>query len=175
VSVCATCDGAFFRDKVVAVIGGGDSAMEESTFLTRFAKKVYLIHRRPEFRASEIMQKRVRENEKIEIILNATDGEIIGDEKVEKIKILENGVERVLDVDGVFMAIGHIPATDFLNKGIELNEEGYIKSFDGIHTSIDGGFVAGDVEDSAFRQAITAAGAGCRAALTAERFLRENK
>lgn len=175
VSSCATCDGAFFKEKVVAVVGGGDSAIEEATFLTRFAKKVYLIHRREEFRASKIMQEKISSNSKIETILNTEIREIIGDEKVKSLKIFNNkqNSESTLEVDGLFLAIGHTPVTSFLPKEIELRENGYIKSDDGVHTSIDGIFVAGDVEDYIYRQAITASGAGCKAAMIAEKFLAE--
>lgn len=176
VSTCATCDGAFYRDKVVAVVGGGDSAMEESTFLTRFAKKVYLIHRRDEFRASEIMADRARNNKKIEIIMNTEVKEIIGNDGVEKIKILNKGdnKESELEVDGFFLAIGHIPVTGFVD-GVALNEEGYVLSEDGVNTNIEGVFVSGDVEDQKYRQAITAAGSGCRAALEAQKWLEGNE
>lgn len=173
VSSCATCDGAFFKNKVVAVIGGGDSAMEESTFLTRFASKVFIIHRKAEFRASKIMQERAKRNPKIEIILNSIVKEVQGESVVKNILIenVLNNEQTNLAVDGLFLAIGHIPITDFLGNQIELTETGYIKSVDGIKTSVEGIFVAGDVEDYKYRQAITAAGAGCKAALEAEKWL----
>lgn len=173
VSTCATCDAAFFKDKVVAVIGGGDSAMEESTFLTRFAKKVYLIHRRDEFRASPIMIERAVKNPKIEILYNTEVKEVNGDLKVKSITLFNNQTNKTsdLEIDGMFLAIGHIPVTDYLGKDIELTEDGYVKSTDGVHTSIMGVFVAGDVEDHKYRQAITAAGAGCKAALEAQKWL----
>lgn len=173
VSTCATCDAAFFKDKVVAVIGGGDSAMEESTFLTRFAKKVYLIHRRDEFRASPIMIERAVKNPKIEILYNTEVKEVNGDLKVKSITLFNNQTNETsdLEIDGMFLAIGHIPVTDYLGKDIELTEDGYVKSTDGVHTSIIGVFVAGDVEDHKYRQAITAAGAGCKAALEAQKWL----
>lgn len=173
VSTCATCDGAFFKEKIVAVIGGGDSAMEESSFLTRFASKVYLIHRRNEFKASKIMQERVKNNPKIELVLNSEVKEIIGEQKVTGIKIVktDTGDESLLKVDGVFLAIGHIPVTDFLGKSLELGPNGYISSLDGVKTNVEGIFVAGDVEDYKYKQAITAAGAGCKAALEAEKWL----
>lgn len=173
VSTCATCDAAFFKDKVVAVIGGGDSAMEESTFLTRFAKKVYLIHRRGEFRASPIMIERAVKNPKIEILYNTEVKEVNGDLKVKSITLFNNQTNETsdLEIDGMFLAIGHIPVTDYLGKDIELTEDGYVKSNDGVHTSIMGVFVAGDVEDHKYRQAITAAGAGCKAALEAQKWL----
>lgn len=173
VSTCATCDAAFYRNKVVAVVGGGDSAMEESTFLTRFASKVYLIHRRDEFRASPIMTKRALSNPKIEVIYNTHVLEVKGEKNVDSL-VLKNvldGTQSELQVDGLFLAIGHIPVTDFLNNSIELTDEGYVKSNDGTSTSIKGIFVAGDVEDHKYRQAITAAGAGCKAALEAQKWL----
>jgi thioredoxin reductase (NADPH) len=174
VSTCATCDGAFYKEKVVAVIGGGDSAIEEATFLTRFASKVYLIHRRDEFRASPIMVERARANQKVEIILNSQLRKVQGNLKVEKITVFNNkdNTEKEISVDGVFIAIGHIPVTGYLN-GITLNEQGYILSKDGVHTNIEGVFVAGDVEDDKYRQAVTAAGSGCKAALEAQRWLEE--
>lgn len=175
VSSCATCDGAFFKDKIIAVIGGGDSAMEEANFLTRFASKLYLIHRRDEFRASEIMQKRVKSNPKIEIIWNTTIEEIIGENKVEKLKLknLETETLSELAVDGVFVAIGHSPNTLFLDGQLPLNEKGHIKTQEGSETltAIPGVFVAGDIYDYKYRQAITAAGSGCKAALDAEKYL----
>ncbi|MBE2279999.1 MAG: thioredoxin-disulfide reductase [Ignavibacteriaceae bacterium] len=173
VSTCATCDGAFYKEKTVAVIGGGDSAMEDATFLTRFAKRVYLIHRRAEFRASPIMINRALNNPKIEVLYNTEVREIEGENKVSSIKLFNNqdNSEKSLEVDGVFLAIGHIPVTDFLENQIALTDEGYIKSDDGVHTSMDGIFVAGDVEDHKYRQAITAAGAGCKAALEVQKWL----
>lgn len=173
VSTCATCDAAFYKEKIVAVVGGGDSAMEEATFLTRFAKKVYLIHRRDEFRASPIMVDRTLKNAKIEIIYNTEVKEIIGDTKVKSLSLFNNQTNEstVLDVDGMFLAIGHIPVTDYIGNEIELTPDGYVKSNDGVHTSIIGVFVAGDVEDQKYRQAITAAGAGCKAALEAQKWL----
>jgi thioredoxin reductase (NADPH) len=176
VSSCATCDGAFYRDLIVAVIGGGDSAVEEATFLTRFASKVYLIHRRDELRASRIMQERLKNDTKVEILFNTEVKEVVGDNFVTGLKIFNNkeNLESELKVDGMFLAIGHTPITNYLNSQLELNAEGYIKSPDGVHTSVDGVFVAGDVEDYTYRQAITAAGAGCKAALSAEKWLMEN-
>lgn len=173
VSTCATCDAAFYKEKVVAVVGGGDSAMEDATFLTRFASKVYLIHRREEFRASPIMVHRALNNSKIEVLYNTIPQEVQGDTKVTGLKVLNNktNTESELIVDGVFLAIGHIPVTDYLEKQIDLTEEGYVKSEDGVHTSMEGIFVAGDVEDHKYRQAITASGAGCKAALVAQKWL----
>lgn len=176
ISTCATCDAAFFKEKTIAVVGGGDSAMEESTFLTKFASKVYLIHRKDEFRASPIMVERALNNPRIEVLYNTEIKEVIGDIKVKALKIFNNKTNEVseLNVDGLFLAIGHIPVTDYVGETIELDEQGYIKSPDGVHTSIEGVFVAGDVEDHKYRQAITAAGAGCKAALEAQKWL-ENK
>lgn len=173
VSTCATCDGALFRDKIVAVVGGGDSAMEEANFISKFASKIYLIHRRNEFRASKIMQERVDKNPKIEVMFNTEVKEILGDTKVTGIKIYNNttNTESEVALDGFFLAIGHIPVTQFLSNLLDLNEDGYVLSHEGIKTSIDGIFVAGDVEDFKYRQAITAAGAGCKAALEAEKWL----
>jgi thioredoxin reductase (NADPH) len=173
VSSCATCDGAFFRNKVVAVVGGGDSAVEEASFLTRFATKVYVIHRRGEFRASKIMQERLTTDPKIEVILNTEIKEVLGSTKVEGLKLFNNvtNVESELPVNGMFLAIGHIPNTAFLDDQLELNPEKYLIAEHGVYTGIDGVFVAGDVEDHMFRQAITAAGAGCKAAIVAERWL----
>lgn len=173
VSSCATCDGAFFREKDVVVVGGGDSAMEEANFLTKFASKVYLIHRKSEFRASKIMQEKIEKNNKIQRIMNTEVREIFGDQKVSGIKIFNNITqeESELMCDGFFLAIGHIPITDFLGDYIELDDNGYIKSENGVRTNVDGIFVAGDVEDHKYKQAITAAGAGCKAALEVEKWL----
>ncbi len=161
----------------MAVVGGGDSAMEEATFLTRFASKVYIIHRRDEFRASQIMVDRVMNNPKIEVIWNTEVREIVGSSegKVSHLKVYNNieNRESDLNVDGMFLAIGHVPVTSYLKNEIELDEIGYVKSSDGVRTSVPGVFVAGDVEDTLYRQAITAAGMGCRAALTAQKWLEE--
>lgn len=178
VSSCATCDGAFFKDKIVAVIGGGDTAMEEALFLTRFASKVYIIHRRDSFRASKLMQDKVFKNSKIEIIWNHIVEDIQGTDKVEKLiikNVIDNNITN-LNVDGVFVAIGHEPNTKFLQGQVELDEKGYIKTFDinQTHTSTEGVFVAGDAFDFTYRQAITAAGSGCKAALEAEKYLTMN-
>lgn len=171
VSTCATCDGALYKGKVVAVVGGGDSAMEEATFLTRFATKVYLIHRREEFRASKIMLDRARQNPKIEFVLNTEVTEVVGkDGIVNKIRLNKQGVQSDLELDGLFLAIGHIPVTGFLNS-VALNQHGYVLSQDGVNTNIAGVFVAGDVQDDIYRQAITAAGLGSRAAIAAQRWL----
>lgn len=178
VSTCATCDGFFFRDKKLLVVGGGDSAMEEATFLTRFASEVTVVHRRNELRASKIMQDRARENEKIKWAMNRTPVEVIRDEqgvKGLKVKNNETGEEEVLEADGIFVAIGHKPNTDFLKGQIELDEMGYIQVEPGsTKTSIPGVFACGDVQDRVYRQAITAAGTGCMAALDCEHFLEEN-
>lgn len=177
VSACATCDGFFFRDKKVYVVGGGDTAMEEAMFLTRFASSVTLIHRREQFRASAIMSERAKRNEKIEFILNSVIEEI-GDVDAKEVKwirlrnIKTNEVQT-LDADGVFIAIGHQPNTELFTDQLELDETGYIIT-DGVKTKITGVFAAGDVMDSIYRQAVTAAGTGCRAALEAQ-WLLENE
>lgn len=175
VSTCATCDGALYKDKVVAVIGGGDSAMEESTYLTKHASKVYLIHRRDEFRASKIMAERALANEKIEVMYNTEVIEVVGaDNKVDhlRLKNTESGEESELKVDGMFLAIGHIPVSGYVN-GVAKNELGYVLSEDGVHTNIEGVYVAGDVQDAVYRQAVTAAGYGAKAAIAAQRWLDE--
>lgn len=175
VSACATCDGFFFKEKEVAVVGGGDSAMEEALFLTKFAKKVYVVHRRDQFRASQIMQDRVLNHEKIEVIWNSTVEKINGSGAVSSILIKDtlNSSEKELSLDGVFVAIGHDPNIGFLDNFVELDEKGYIKTgfTTETSTSVPGVFAAGDVADSIYRQAITAAGTGCQAAIDAERWL----
>jgi len=172
VSACATCDGFFFREKTVAVIGGGDTALEEALTLTKFAKKVYIIHRRDFFRASKIMQERVLKNKKIEVIWNSVVEEIIGEKKVEGIKIRNSKFEiRILKLDGVFVAIGHKPDTDLFKGQVELDEKGYVKILEKRSTSVKGVFVAGDCADPYYRQAVTAAGTGVEAALEVERYL----
>ena len=200
VSACATCDGFFFRNKTVAVIGGGDSALEEALTLTKFASKVYIIHRRGEFRASKIMQKRVLEHEKIEVVWNAAVEEVIGQLKVEGIKLKISEREKLVKVDGIFVAIGHKPDTDLFKDKIELDKRGYILTFNrlaeevlrgnielseekkkkitenvqnlyGTHTSVRGVFAAGDCVDSVYRQASVAAGMGVQAALDTERWI----
>ncbi|MDA2970216.1 MAG: thioredoxin-disulfide reductase [Actinomycetota bacterium] len=175
VSACATCDGFFFKEKTVAVIGGGDSAMEEALFLTKFASKVIVIHRRDQFRASQIMQDRVLNHEKIEVIWNSTVERINGDGKVTSVEIndLKNNIRNTIELDGVFVAIGHDPNVKFLDGLVELDEKGYIKTgfTTETSTSVPGVFAAGDVADSIYRQAITAAGSGCQAAIDAERWL----
>lgn len=174
VSTCATCDGAFYKDKKVAVIGGGDSAMEEANFLTRFAETVYIVHRRSEFRASKIMQERTFANPKIQIIWNTEVQDILGDEQIVTGLSLfntEKGETSTLAIDGMFLAIGHVPQTGFLKDQIDLDSHGYIVTPDDVHTSVKGIFVAGDVSDPTYKQAITAAGMGCKAAIRAERYL----
>ena len=175
VSACATCDGFFFKEKEVIVVGGGDSAMEEALFLTKFAKKVYIVHRRDSFRASKIMQDRVLGNDKIEVLWNKEVTEIHGSESVESVSLSDtkDGSSSELNIDGVFMAIGHTPNVDFLDGLVELDEKGYVKTgfTTETSTSVPGVFAAGDVADSIYRQAVTAAGTGCMAALDAERYL----
>ena len=175
VSACATCDGFFFKEKIVSVIGGGDSAMEEALFLTKFAKKVYIIHRRDSFRASAIMQDRVLSNEKIEVLWNKEVKQINGEDSVSSVDLTSSAEEGVssIDLDGVFVAIGHTPNVGFLDGLVELDEKGYIKTgfTTATSTSVDGVFAAGDVADSIYRQAVTAAGTGCQAAIDAERWL----
>jgi thioredoxin reductase (NADPH) len=175
VSSCATCDGFFYREKEIMVIGGGDTAMEEANFLTRFGKRVTLVHRRDEFRASKIMVDRTRANPKIEILTNTVVDDIYDVEKGyvtgAKLRNIVTGETWDRDVDGFFVAIGHIPNTKFLRGQIDTDEEGYILSHGGARTNITGVFHAGDVQDRVYRQAITAAGAGCMAAIEAERFL----
>ena len=175
VSACATCDGFFFKDKIVSVIGGGDSAMEEALFLTKFAKKVYIVHRRDSFRASAIMQDRVLSHEKIEVLWNKEVKQINGEGSVSSVSLTSSDGEddSSIDLDGVFVAIGHTPNVDFLDGLVELDEKGYIKTgfTTATSTSVDGVFAAGDVADSIYRQAVTAAVTGCQAAIDAERWL----
>ena len=172
VSSCATCDAAFFRNKNVIVVGGGDSAMEEALVLSKVANKVHLVHRNETFRASQIMLDRVKENPKIEVHMNAQITEVLGEFKVEKVKLLNNKTNETTEmpIDGVFVAIGHIPNTKVF-QGIELDEQGYIKVQDHFHTNVEGVFTAGDVHDRQYRQAVTAAGFGAAAALEAERWI----
>lgn len=174
VSWCATCDGFFFREKVIAVVGGGDSAMEEANFLTRFASKVFVIHRRDSLRASKIMVERANANPKIEFIWNTEVIDVLGEDKVSGLKLrnLVSGEESEKDFDGLFVAIGHLPRSELLVNQIDLDSEGYVK-VDGrsTRTNQKGVFACGDLVDHTYRQAITAAGSGCQAALDAERFL----
>ncbi|MGA5462528.1 thioredoxin-disulfide reductase [Mycobacterium sp. NPDC050041] len=176
VSTCATCDGFFFRDQDIAVIGGGDSAMEEATFLTRFARSVTVIHRREEFRSSRIMLDRARANEKITFLTNTQVTQIEGDPKVTGIRLRDaiTGEESKLPVTGVFVAIGHTPRSDLVRGQVELDSDGYVQ-VEGrtTSTSIEGVFAAGDLVDRVYRQAITAAGSGCAASIDAERWLAE--
>jgi thioredoxin reductase (NADPH) len=174
VSWCATCDGFFFRDQDIAVVGGGDSALEEATFLTRFAKTVTLIHRRDELRGSKIMQERALTNEKIKIAWNSEVAAIHGDAKLTGVTLRDTvtGAERELAVTGLFIAIGHDPRSELLHGQIDLNAEGYVNvQSPSTKTNVDGVFACGDLVDHTYRQAITAAGTGCSAALDAERFL----
>ncbi len=177
VSTCATCDGFFFRDEDIIVVGGGDSAMEEATFLTRFARSVTLIHRRDEFRASKIMLERARANEKITFLTNTEITQIEGDPKVTGVRLRDTvtGEESKLDVTGVFVAIGHDPRSELVRGQIDLDDEGYVKVVGRTTaTSLDGVFAAGDLVDHTYRQAITAAGSGCSAAIDTERWLADN-
>jgi thioredoxin reductase (NADPH) len=174
VSYCATCDGFFFKEQAIAVVGGGDSALEEATFLTRFASKVYLIHRRNELRASRIMQQRAQNDPKIEFVWNSQVVDILGEEKVTGVRIKDTvtGDERNIELTGLFVAIGHVPRSELLIGQIDLDSNGYVKTqSDSTKTNIEGVFACGDLVDHVYRQAITAAGTGCQAALDAERFL----
>jgi thioredoxin reductase (NADPH) len=176
VSTCATCDGFFFRDQDIAVVGGGDSAMEEATFLTRFARSVTLIHRRDEFRASRIMLERAKANDKIRFMTNTQVTEVEGDTRVTGVRLRNNltGEQSTLAVTGVFVAIGHDPRSELVRGQVDLDPEGYVLVRDRTtSTSIEGVFAAGDLVDHTYRQAITAAGTGCSAAIDAERWLAE--
>ena len=174
VSWCATCDGFFFRDQVIAVVGGGDSAMEEANFLTKFASKVVIIHRREQLRASKIMIDRAKNNPKIEFLFNTQVTDVIGEDKVTglKLKDTKTGAERTQDFTGLFVAIGHLPRSELIKGQIDLDSDGYAKVQAGTTlTNIDGVFACGDLVDHRYRQAITAAGTGCQAALDAEKYL----
>ena len=177
VSACATCDGFFFKEKTVAVVGGGNAAVEEAMFLTKFASKVQLIHRRNELRAEKLLQKKLMENKKIEIIWDSVVEEVIGDEEPKnvkglKIKNVKTNETKELKIDGLFVAIGHDPATQLFKDQLNMDKEGYlITKPDSTETNIPGVFAAGDVKDKIFRQAVTAAGMGCMSALEAEKFL----
>ena len=175
VSVCATCDGAFFKNKTVAVLGGGDTACEDALFLTHFCSKVYLIHRRDELRASKVMSDRVKTHEKIKILWNSIAKEITGDRKVTGVTIddVKTGKQWTIDVEGVFLAIGHVPNTKAFADYIAVDDQGYFITQPGslVETTIPGVFISGDCADKHFRQAITASGMGCMAAMSAERYL----
>lgn len=174
VSYCATCDGFFFRDKVLAVIGGGDSAMEEATFLTRFASKVYVVHRRDQLRASKVMADRAMNDPKIEFVWNSAVSEVLGGAQVEGLRLEStvDGSESTLPVDGVFVAIGHLPRSEIVAGQVELDDAGYVRVEEPTtRTNLPGIFACGDLVDHSYRQAITAAGSGCRAALDVERWL----
>jgi thioredoxin reductase (NADPH) len=180
VSACATCDGFFFKEKKVLIVGGGDSAMEEAIFLTKFASSVSIIHRRDEFRASKIMQERALNNPKIDVIWNSTIESMVGDPQNGGLtgvvlKDTLSGETSELECDGVFIAIGHTPNSDLFRGKLDLDDKGYILTgADNTHTSVDGVFASGDIQDTVYRQAVTAAGSGCMAALDAEHFLENN-
>ena len=176
VSACATCDAFFFKNKIVAVVGGGNTAVEEALFLTKFATKVILIHRRNSLRAEKVLQKRLFKNKKIEVLWDSTVTEIIGTKEPKKVssiklKNIKDNSFKQIEIDGIFIAIGHKPNTNIFFNKLDLDDEGYIKTKDLIFTSIPGVFAAGDVHDKTYRQAVTAAGYGCMAALEAEKFL----
>jgi len=177
VSYCATCDGPFFRNLELVVAGGGDSAMEESTFLTKFASKVYIVHRRDELRASKVMQERAQDNPKIQFQLNSEIEEINGKEKVQQVILKNNKTNEktTLNVGGVFVAIGHEPNTKIFQNQVELDKQGYLILKNRTETSVSGVFAAGDVHDHTYRQAVTAAGYGCMAAIDVDGYLTENK
>jgi thioredoxin reductase (NADPH) len=174
VSACATCDGFFYKDKEVLVVGGGDSALEEATFLTKFASKVTVVHRRDEFRASKIMVEKAKQNPKVEFALNKVLDEIVGDQFVTGARLKDTKTGELSDIsaDGIFMAIGHTPNTKIFEEYLDLDENGYINTIPGTtKTNIEGVFACGDVQDTTYKQAITAAGSGCMAALDAEHYL----
>jgi thioredoxin reductase (NADPH) len=173
VSACATCDGFFFRGKKVAVVGGGDTALEEASFLTRFATEVVMLHRRDRFRGSKIMQQRAFDNPKIDVRWNTEVADVLGDEKVEGLRLRDTvtGEEQDVEMEGLFLAIGYKPNTDAFMDWLEVDEKGYLVVTDETHSKVDGVFIAGDVHDHRYRQAVTAAADGCKAAIDAERWL----
>ena len=177
VSTCATCDGFFFRQREIAVVGGGDSALEEALFLTRFADKVTVIHRRGELRASKVMQQRAFAHEKIEFLWNTSVIDVLGEKTVSGIRVRNNlsEEESVIELSGLFVAIGHEPNTSLFKGQLEMEENGYLRTFDGTRTNVDGVFACGDVQDHRYRQAVTAAGSGCMAALDVERWLEDQQ
>ena len=177
VSTCATCDGFFFRGKEIAVVGGGDSALEEALFLTRFADRVTIIHRRGELRASKVMQQRAFANPKITFLWNTAVIDVLGDTKVTGVRVRDtiSEEESVIELSGLFVAIGHEPNTSLFKGQIELEENGYVRTMAGTRTNVDGVFACGDVQDHIYRQAITSAGSGCMAAIDVERWLEEQQ
>lgn len=172
-STCATCDGFFFRDQDIAVVGGGDSALEEAIFLTKFARSVTLVHRRDQLRASKIMQERAFANDKMRFLWNHVVDDIVGDTTVERVRVRNVETDELsdLEVTGIFVAIGHKPNTDLFKGQLEMEDTGYLVTHNGTHTNVDGVFACGDVQDHTYRQAITAAGSGCMAAIDCERWL----
>ena len=172
-STCATCDGFFFQEQNIAVVGGGDSALEEALFLTKFADKVSVIHRRDQLRASKIMQERAFKNDKIEFVWDSVVTDILGEDRVEAVKLrnVKTDEESTLKVTGLFIAIGHVPNTKIFKGQLEMDDANYILTHDGTRTSVEGVFASGDVQDKVYRQAVTAAGTGCMAAIDAERWL----
>jgi thioredoxin reductase (NADPH) len=177
VSTCATCDGFFFRERRIAVVGGGDSALEEALFLTRFATNVTVIHRRGELRASKVMQQRAFAHPKIDFAWNTVVTDVLGDTSVTGLRVCNTASEEesVLEVNGLFVAIGHQPNTALFKGQLEMEENGYLRTFDGTRTNVDGVFACGDVQDHRYRQAVTAAGSGCMAALDAEHWLDDQR
>ena len=177
VSTCATCDGFFFRQREIAVVGGGDSALEEALFLTRFADKVTVIHRRGELRASKVMQQRAFAHEKIEFLWNTSVIDVLGESTVSGVRVRNNlsEEESVVELSGLFVAIGHEPNTSLFKGQLEMEENGYLRTFDGTRTNVDGVFACGDVQDHRYRQAVTAAGSGCMAAIDVERWLEDQQ
>ena len=172
-STCATCDGFFFTDERIAVIGGGDSAMEEALFLTRFAEKVTVVHRRDTLRASKIMQERAMKNEKIEFLWDSVPVALLGEDRLEGLRVrnTKTGEESTLEVGGLFVAIGHVPNTAIFKGQLAMDDAGYLRTLEGARTEVEGVFACGDVQDHVYRQAVTAAGSGCMAAIDAERWL----